>query len=286
MATVLMLAAAEVRATGTPLVPRAIASSFRSRALQSRLGFLVYLPAGYRRTRLRYPVVYFMQGLPAGPGSYQKLSWVAGALAATSRRAILVVPQSSRRQEPDPEYHDWGPGNDWATALSVELPAYIDSHFRTIASRAGRAVVGLSAGGYGAAVLGLHHPSEFSVIESWSGYFRPTDPSGRRTLDVGSVAENANASVHAQVSALPAQFRRYPTFLAFYIGRDDPIFAADNLTLDQELSAAGVPHVFALFAGAHSTSLWRGQAPTWLRMAVGHLARPASPRERNFDLSH
>ena len=47
---------------------------------------------------------------------------------------------------------------------------------------AGRAIVGLSAGCYGATMLGLNHLGEFSVIESWSGYFHATDPSGNRAL--------------------------------------------------------------------------------------------------------
>ena len=43
--------------------------------------------------------------------------------------------------------------------------------------------MGLSAGGYGAVILGIHHLDRFSVIESWSGYFHPTDPTGTIALD-------------------------------------------------------------------------------------------------------
>ena len=39
--------------------------------------------------------------------------------------------------------------------------------------RAGSVIAGLSAGGYGAADIGLRHPDLFGAIESWSGYFRP-----------------------------------------------------------------------------------------------------------------
>jgi S-formylglutathione hydrolase FrmB len=95
----------------------------------------------------------------------------------------------------------------------VELPAYVDGHYRTIANRAGRAIVGLSAGGYGAADIGLGHPSAFSVVESWSGYFEPTDPSGTQALDLGSVAANRAASVHARASALARQFGPLPHVL-------------------------------------------------------------------------
>ena len=249
-----------------------MAGSLRSQALSSRLHFLVYLPAGYAEGTGRYPVVYFLHGLPAGPTSYLSLDWVHTALERAGGEAILVVPQATRRANGDPEYQNWGTGRNWQTALARELPAWIDAHYRTIASRDGRAVVGVSAGGYGATIIGLHYPAEFSVIESWSGYFRPTDPTGEKTLELGSAAANADASVESLLPALPQQFARYPTFFAFYVGDADPTFVADNTTLDRDLTTTGIPHLFELYAGGHTTGLWKRHAATWLGLAVAHLS--------------
>src|SRR5207248_11238460 len=94
-----------------------------------------------------------------------------------------------------------GPGRNWEQAVSRELPAYVDSHFRTIPDRRARALVGLSAGGYGAVTFAFHHLESFGVVESWSGYFHPTDPSGRKTLDLGSARRNRRANLHNAVSA-------------------------------------------------------------------------------------
>ena len=251
-------------------------STFRSRALNSRLHFLIELPNGYDTSGVRYPVIYFLHGLPAGPTSYQTLAWVEGALEATGHEAILVIPQAASSGSSDPEYHDWGPGKNWETALAAELPKYIDAHYRTIANRNGRAIIGLSAGGYGATILGVHHPNEYAVIESWSGYFRPTDETGEKTLDVGSKADNDNASVHALLAQLKTQFRRYPTFFGFYVGKSDPTFVADNVRLDRELTAARVSHLFELYAGGHTTALWQAHAVAWLRLALDHLHAPAT----------
>ncbi len=250
---------------------RTTVGAFHSDALDTRLHFLVRLPAGYGTGRHRYPVIYFLHGLPAGPTSYKSLAWVGQALDRARRQAILVIPQGTRRIDGDPEYLDWGPGHNWGTALADELPAYIDSHFRTIASRGGRALVGVSAGGYGASNLGLHHPQTFSVVESWSGYFEPTDPTGKKVLDLGSRAANVAARVHTLVSTLVKQFHRYPTFLAFYVGRQDARFARDNRELNAELTRARVPHVFAVYPGGHSTELWSAHAYTWLGLALRHL---------------
>jgi putative tributyrin esterase len=264
------------RATVSGASLEVVDTSFPSRALDTALHVLVVLPADYDTSGLRYPVVYFLHGLPAGPTAYRSVAWVAAATQRAGGQAIVVVPQGARRQHRDPEYHDWGPGRNWETALAVELPRWLDAHYRTIASRSGRAIIGLSAGGYGAAILDAHHPGEYSVMESWSGYFRPTDPTGEKTLDVGSDADNAYASVFDQVPRLAEALRRDPTFYAFYVGRSDPRFVADNLQLDRELTAAHVRHVFDLYPGGHDSALWQGHAVRWLGLALAHLAPPSA----------
>ena len=251
-------------------------SAFRSHAVNSRLHFLIALPEGYASSGLRYPVVYFLHGLPASPTSYQNLTWVAQSLEQSGHQAIVVIPQGASSSVSDPEYHDWGPGKNWGTAIAKELTTYVDAHYRTIANRTGRAIIGLSAGGYGATILGIHHPTEYSVIESWSGYFRPTDPTGEKTLDVGSKTDNDDASVHKLVARLPAQFRRYPTLLGFYVGKSDPTFVSDNVRLDRELSKARVSHVFQLYAGGHTTALWQSHAVQWLQLALDRLHAPTA----------
>ena len=245
--------------------------SLRSQALESRLPCVVHLPAAYALDARRYPVVYFLHGLPATPTSYLELDWVAQALARSGREAILVVPQGTQVVDCDPEYHDWGSGADWETALAVELPAWVDGRFRTRATRTGRAIVGYSAGGYGASIIGLHHPQTFAAIQSWSGYFQPTDPSGRSARSVGSAAADAEADVEALVPRLTAQFVRYPTSFAFYVGTSDPTFVSANLSLNRALTAARIQHVFRLYAGGHTKALWEAHAPGWLGLAVDAL---------------
>jgi enterochelin esterase-like enzyme len=246
--------------------------SYRSAALGGVLPFAVYLPPGYSQQTTRYPVIYFLHGLPASPFAYSGIGFLARALDRSRRPAILVAPQGARDGDADPEYLDWGPGRNWETAIAHELPAYVDGHYRTIASRAGRALVGLSAGGYGAVLLVIHHLQTFSAVESWSGYFHPTDPTGTSSLDLGSQAANTRASVHAFVGSLRAAFRRHPTFFAFYVGALDRRFRAENERLDAELRAAGVPHLFAVYQGAHEQTFWNAHAMQWLALALAHLA--------------
>jgi enterochelin esterase-like enzyme len=234
-------------------------------ALNGEVHARVILPAGYDDLpHRRYPVVYFLHGLPATSSSYRGNQWLIDAMAKAGA-AILVVPQGARSSDADPEYLNWGAGRDWQTYIAKEIPRYIDAHFRTIPTRRGRAIVGVSAGGYGAADVGLHHTQLFSVIESWSGYFHATDPSGTQSLARGS-----EANVHTLVSAL----RGGATFFGFYVGNRDARFLTENKQLNSELDAAQLPHVFEVYAGGHETAVWQSHAVTWLRLALRHLAAP------------
>ena len=212
--------------------------------------------------------------MPAGATGYRSQNWLFPYLDQAGG-VIAVFPQGSQSDNADPEYHNWGPGHNWETALAVELPRIVDSRYRTLARRAGRAIIGISAGGYGAAVIGIHHPGVYSVIESWSGYFYPTSPDGTARLDLGSKSANAWASIPDLVPRLKQQFKRWPTYFAFYVGAQDPTFVSNNIQLDRSLQAATVPHRFALYQGDHSTTLWQRHAQAWLTSALAHLASAA-----------
>jgi S-formylglutathione hydrolase FrmB len=266
-----IVAVAVAHARPSSIEPPLVDTSFFSRAIDGRLHVAVYLPTDYGRDGRRYPVVYFLHGLPAAATAYRGAGFVAQAVAG---RAIVVAPQGARPGDTDPEYHDWGPGRNWETALATELPAWVDSHFRTIPDRRGRAIVGISAGGYGAFLIGLHHLDEFGAIESWSGYFHPTDPSGTVTLDVGSDADDRRASAHALLPSVAAAMRADPTFVAFYVGAGDIRFAKENQVLNRELAQARVRHLFRLYPGKHEQALWQAHARGWIDLALRGLERP------------
>jgi putative tributyrin esterase len=233
------------------------------------LRYAVWLPADYATSGLRYPVVYFLHGLPGNATSYRGIGWLERALDAAGKPAILVAPQGASARERDPEYL-----GKWETSIASDLPRAVDRTYRTIASRNGRALVGVSAGGYGAMHLAFAHLDDFRAVEAWSGYFHPTDPTGTMPLDLGTSARNAAANVHRQLQAEERKLDRSPLFIGFYIGRGDSYraFVGENEQFNQELSRAGISHVFRLYAGGHSVSLWSRQAPAWLRLALNRLA--------------
>jgi len=257
--------------------PRIVDGSFHSVALNGTIHYSIAFPPGYDSSGKRYPVVYFLHGLPANDQAYKGIGVYADSLAATGHSAIVVGAQGARAGDTDPEWHNWGPGRDWETATESELVSWIDHHYRTLARRSGRAIIGVSAGGYGASLIAIHHPATYQVIESWSGYFVLTTPEGK-PKDLGSPEANAHASAHAHVPELKGTFAPYgKTFFGFYIGAQDPYpgFVEDNEQLDQELTEAGIPHVFELYQGAHDASFWREHQDEWLGAAVERLDPPS-----------
>jgi S-formylglutathione hydrolase FrmB len=57
----------------------------------------------------------------------------------------------------------------WEDYQTGELIHHVDSHFRTIASRAGRAIAGASIGGEGAMAYAARHPDLYAAAASFSG---------------------------------------------------------------------------------------------------------------------
>jgi enterochelin esterase-like enzyme len=237
----------------------------------------VYLPPGYlTHPHRRYPVTYLLHGVPGRPGAF--LATVrAGVLEdelvaqRKLRPMILVMPFGSTGTFTDEEWANGvSPGSGWETYLARDVVRAVDRRFRTIPAGRARALVGLSEGGYGAFNIGLHHPGEFRVLESWSGY--------EHADDVGSVFGHQPALLRANspavtLGAAAAALRRSHTYLWFYSGTDDR-FRSQNAAFASALGQADLAHRFFLVRGGHNWALWRGNAARALLAASRRLVGP------------
>ena len=198
-------------------------------------------------------------------------------IARPAREAIVVQPQGARSNDADREYLDWDAGEDWPQAISHDLVNCIDFSFRTMRRRTARALIGLSAGGYGAMNIGLRSLSVFGAVESWSGYFTATNPAGTQVLNLGSAKANSDATVPSG-TGLKSSIQSRPTLIAFYVGAQDSRFLNMNRAFDAALTKSGVTHTFRVYPGGHSGALWQSHAPNWLAMALDALGAEARGR--------
>ncbi len=159
-----------------------------------------YDPSGAKR----YPVLYLLHG---AAGTYS--DWY------TMGNVIQIVDQTSAADHLPPfivvmpDAGTWGFYSDWygtnADDVSSnsppawtqyhihELIPWIDAHFPTIAGRRGRAVAGLSMGGFGAMSYAARFPDLFSIAGSFSGAVNPDldYPAGPAWLTAASGAFNS-----------------------------------------------------------------------------------------------
>ena len=246
--------------------------SVRSPALGGRSQPVeIYLPPGYASSPLRrYPVIYLLHGFPGRPFAFLltvRAGVVEDELAATgaAQPAILVMPFGSTGTFTDKEWVDGiRPHEGWESFVARDLVRSIDSTYRTIPDGADRAIAGLSEGGYGALNIGLHHPGEFGVLESWSGYVRADN---LKSIFGGDPRLLARNSPLATLAAVAPRLRRARTYIWFYSGSVDRL-RHQNEAFAAELTGAGVQHRYFVVRGGHNWALWRGNAARALLAAL------------------
>lgn len=138
----------------------------------------IILPASYAASPLRYPVVYFLPGFGSatdGNHHFYPTDRLASLMAGGQiKEMILVVPTGANRMGGSFYVNSPVSGN-WEDFIIKDVVGYIDTHYRTIPSAAGRAIGGHSMGGFGAINLAMRHPDIFSVVYALSpGLFDET----------------------------------------------------------------------------------------------------------------
>jgi S-formylglutathione hydrolase FrmB len=129
---------------------------------------LVVLPPGYAADQgRRYPVVYALHGYSIGAEQWTHEihvpQTVEGAFAKGAREMIVVLPDSKTVHNGS-MYSSSVTTGDFENFVARDLVAYIDAHYRTIAARESRGLVGHSMGGYGATRIGMKHSDVFGSL--------------------------------------------------------------------------------------------------------------------------
>jgi enterochelin esterase-like enzyme len=237
----------------------------------------VYLPPGYTtHPHRRYPVVYLLHGVPGRPGAFLatvRMGVVEDELVALHkiRPVILVMPFGSTGSFTDKEWANGvRPHEGWETFVARDLVRAIDRRYRTIRHGWARGLAGLSEGGYGALNIGLHHPGEFKVLESWSGYER-ADPL-RAIFGRGRAILTRNSPLLTLPHAA-RELRAAHTYFWFYSGSDDR-YEKQNASFAKLLARQNLPYRYRIVRGGHNWALWRGNAADALLAVARRLHAP------------
>ncbi|MBS1745457.1 MAG: esterase family protein [Bacteroidetes bacterium] len=225
-----------------------------SHSMHKNVKCVVIMPDSYSNDSLHYPVVYLLHGWS---GDYS--SWVTycpDLLKAIDRNKVIAVC-------PDGDYDSWyfdAPLDStmkYETNVAVEVPAYIDAHYRTIKDRYARAITGLSMGGHGALYLAIKHKDIFGAAGSMSGGvdFRPfSDKWGIKKYlgDYSSHKENWDRNV---VINLVDSLQNGDLKIIFGCGVND-FFINVNRALHQKLLDKKIDHDYVERPGEHNWDYW------------------------------
>ena len=166
---------------------------------------IVFLPPSYATAKTRrYPVVYALHGYSIGAeqwsGEIHVPQTIEGAFAQGAQEMIVVLPDSKTVHNGS-MYSSSATTGDFEQFIAHDLVAYVDAHYRTIADRTSRGLVGHSMGGYGASRIGMKHPEVFGSLYIMS----PCCMSARGAGPVNPANEKALEAVKtpADSAALP-----------------------------------------------------------------------------------
>lgn len=261
LAAVLLSSGISVQAQTPPPaadIAPAVVVSVPSTSLGGERPTSILLPAGYATSGRRYPVLYLLHGGGQDHTAFALRSWFR---TLGARELIIVTPNAGESwyvnsvADPKAKYEDF---------IVKDLVAYVDGRYRTVASRDGRAVAGVSMGAWGAMLLGMKHPQVFGAIGALSApfgisrqdpkmdmtsrtqqRFGAPDTPDRRERDTGTLAATIPPD------SVP--------MLYLACGNQD-LFVTDNRLFVQRLTERKIPYEYReLSPFGHSWDLWDRQ---------------------------
>jgi enterochelin esterase-like enzyme len=241
---------------------------FQSQALSRPMHYLVYEPAGYD-THLdqRYPVLYLLHGIGAGfggPSGYET-EWPGyGVLSAADDLIASGVIRPLLMVMPEGDQSYWMDGANGGPAygiyVSEDLVREIDSRFRTLPDRSGRAIGGLSMGGFGALSLAMLRADVFGTAAAHS----PSLPRREQGPPFfGDVTYFANHDPVQLLRDHPDTARTLHLWLD--VSEQDPLWKSSVEALHQQLVSEGIPHAWHEWSGNHDGVYWNAHMTQYLR---------------------
>ena len=293
---------------------KVVTRTFHSNALGVDKDYLVYLPAGYdARTATRWPVFYYLHGLTGNETNWTKHGKLDETADKLGLQAIVVMPDGD-----DGFYVDAVAGADYdydacmkdgsglfapmdpkwlpktcvrhrayETYIVDDLVADVDAHYRTITSRDGRAIAGLSMGGFGALELAMRHQDRFAAAASHSGVDALLAPGVTDVSHWGDDHPMIGVWIRGILGTDIANWRAHdpavladalaPGKLALYLDcgtEDDFHLDVAAKYLHERLDAHGIAHVYFSGPGKHDFAFWTARLPESLAFLRDHVAKP------------
>jgi S-formylglutathione hydrolase FrmB len=249
---------------------------FQSELIHRTLPYNVILPTDYDRSRTtRYPVLYLLHGHTGHYGDWITHTHLADY--AAPYRMIIVTPEGDNSWYTDSA---GVPADKYETYIVHELIPDVQRRYRTIEARYGRAIAGLSMGGYGAFKFALKYPESFAFAGSMSGSFGVTrytvNEIGTTNWDafvqvfgpVGSETRKANDLFALTKELSPGRVAALPFFYFDCGTQDAPQHFDPNRELSQLFLEKKIAHEYRELPGGHDWDYWDAQVQEVVKIAA------------------
>ena len=238
--------------------------NYHSRSLLKASSFNIVFPDDPKISR-PWSVFYLLHGLSDDHTIWMRRTSIERYVEGLP--LVVVMPDGGRGW-----YTNALEGLAYEDDLLKDVIGLVDRTFPVKAERAGRAIGGLSMGGYGAVKLGLKHPEMFASVNSHSGavgvqrdpkLIKELNPEFERIFGKAPKggAEDPSAIVervdHGRVPALRLD-----------CGTDD-FLLEENRSFHGLLESLHIPHEYHEFPGGHNWPYW----DTHVQQAVAFHAR-------------
>ena len=232
---------------------------YHSLSLGTDRRMTVYLPAGYEDSGTRrYPVLYLLHGMGGDEDAWPTLGRAVQILdnliaSGKAEPMIVVMPNGNAALPSAPGEGPSGlvqPTSDLPKtkdgsyeASFPEIIRYVDSHYRTVRKPSGRAIAGLSMGGFHSFHISKEYPGTFGYVGLFSAAVR-------------SLEDSSNPIYSDSDAKLAAQFRAGVSLYYIAIGEDDFLYE-ENRVLRSYLDSHGYPYEYHESSGGHIWRNWR-----------------------------
>lgn len=218
----------------------------------------VYTPAGYETSGKRYPVFYLLHGMGGDEEAWIALgrtSQILDNLIAQGKAKPMIVVMTNGNAAQEAALGESSLGfvvpsmqqpktmeGSFETAFP-DVVKFVDSNYRTINSKLGRAIAGLSMGGYHALHISKQYPDMFNYVGLFSAAIMP----GK---DVKSpIYDNMEGK-------LKIQFGKKPALYWIGIGNTDFLYK-DNEMYRKMLDEKGYKYTYYESSEGHIWKNWR-----------------------------
>jgi len=231
--------------------------TWHSQALKSERRVYVWTPPGYSGKGEPLPVLYFYHGFgDTGLSAIDqgRLPQIMDNLMAEGKiKPMLVVMPDTETDIPEAIPENFPPAerrkafyplNARAAdrELMGEIIPLIDTRFNVRKDADGRALAGLSQGGYQALVSGINHLESFGWLGTFSGVTTTTVP------------DEGVASRFKQPEAINRQLHNF----TLVVGERDSVTGKDIAGLKAELEKQGIKFDYKMYPGLnHEMDVWR-----------------------------